>query len=294
MTDDPSPHEFRSQVQRLVAVGKLSSEDAEGLLEGLDAPVALDKVAPDPTAQAHAGAAAEAPPPDLQLELSAFTLQVIHDPALPRPQLHVNTDGHLALDATPHGWRVARVGSRMGNWANLRGVLTVPFTPRNVRAEVSGGSLTLPDLAGELHAEVSGGTLSVGAAAALRAEVNGGLLSAGDVSGPTRLEVNGGNITVAQAGTLNAEVNGGNLTWSGVLRTGQHRLEVNAGNATLHLLPGSSVHVAGEVTLGQVRADFPLQREGGFLESRVSGQLGGGAARLSCEVAAGQLKLVTR
>lgn len=297
MTDDHSPADFRAQVQRLVEAGKLSPEDAAGLLDDLEPSTpSLDRL-PGAVTSTTPGTDT---PPDLRLDLSACTFQVVHDPALSRPTLHASEEGTLQLEATGQGWRVSRVngpdgqgGFRIG-WNSVTGILTLPFIPRDVQAEMNGGRLTLGDLNGELRLEVSGGTASVGRAAALHAEINGGSLNAAEIGGPTHLEVNGGTIRVERAQNLNAEVNGGTLSWAGVLSSGTHRVEVNAGSAALHLLAGSSVRVDGEATLGQVNADFPMQKTGNFMESRLSGQLGDGSAHLGFEVAAGQLKLVTK
>ncbi|EYB69423.1 hypothetical protein DEIPH_ctg008orf0160 [Deinococcus phoenicis] len=277
---------FRAQVDRLVAEGKLTPEEAAGLLEGN----AVDSPAPVPALQvAETGDT----PPDLRLKVSGYSLTVIHDPAVPQPHLGANREGELSLTALPEGWQVARTHPLQGSHSLLKAILTVPFAPRHVAAQVEGGNLTLPDLTGELRADVNGGNIRMGSALSLQADVNGGNLNAATIHGPAHLTVNGGNLTLEQAGSLNASVNGGNLKWAGQLTQGDHRVEVNAGNATLHLLPGSSVQLDADVTVGAFKADFPTHRSGGFLNTRHSGQLGGGDAQLSCRVAAGQVKVVT-
>ena len=142
-------------------------------------------------------------------------------------------------------------------------------------------------------AEVNGGTVRLGRAASLQAEVSGGTLVAAELGGPTHVRVNGGSLSLEGARTLDATVNGGNLNWTGCLTGGHHRVEVNAGNVALHLLPGSSVAVQADVTVGAFKADFPTQKRGGFLNTQHVGQLGAGEAQLSCRVAAGQIKVVT-
>lgn len=298
MSDNTQSEEFRAQVQRLVADGKLTAEEAQGLLDGPDGGgervadgVQLRPVQPsgDP-----ADADLADTPPDLKLEVSGYTLQVVIDSHVYQPQLHVNEDGTLLLEATPQGWRVARhPDHRQGGWGTVRAILTVPFVPRHVNAEVSGGNLNLPDIGGEMLADVNGGNVRMGRAASLKADVNGGNLSAAEMGGPTLLSVNGGNVSLSGAHALNASVNGGNLKWAGLLSGGDHRLEVNAGNATLHLWPGSSVRVEADVTVGAFKADFPTHKRGSFVTTHHSGQLGGGEAALSCRVAAGQVKLVS-
>jgi len=282
---------FRAQVERLVAEGKLTAEEAAGLLEGQE----VEAGAPDlPGMGAHTTAPGDGDtPPDLILKVNGYTLTVLHDAGLAAPQLSASHDGELMLTATPQGWRVERVSRHQGHWAGLRAILTLPFALRHVRARVEGGNLTLPDLGGEMIADVNGGNLRMGRAASLKADVNGGNLTASEMGGPTHLSVNGGNLTLEDAQTLNASVNGGNLKWAGTLSGGDHRVEVNAGNASLHLLPGSSVQLDADVTVGAFKADFPTHKQGSFLNTRHAGQLGGGDARLSCRVTAGQLKVVT-
>lgn len=280
---------FRAQVDRLVAEGKLTPEEAAGLLEGTTG----ETTPPDDLPVPQTGTDSGDTPPDLRLKVSGYSLTVVHDPALSRPRLSANREDELSLTATPDGWQVRRVHRHSGDHSPLKAILSVPFVPRNVVTQVEGGSLTLPDLGGEVRAEVNGGHVRMGRAASLQADVNGGNLNAADIAGPAHLTVNGGNLTLEQAASLNASVNGGNLRWAGQLTQGDHRLEVNAGNATLHLLPGSQVHLEADVTVGAFKADFPTHRSGGFLNTRHSGQLGSGDARLSCRVAAGQIKVVT-
>ncbi|WP_135229874.1 DUF4097 family beta strand repeat-containing protein [Deinococcus fonticola] len=290
MTDDTHPQgSFREHVQRLVTEGKLTAEEAAHLLEGTDTPPAP----PSNTIAQYVQAIedGEAPGLNLNLEIEGYVLSVVQDSSVNAPTLSANREGELALTATPSGLRLKRV--RHSDWSSLKAVLTLPFKPQHVQVEINGGSLSLGDIAGEMRAEVNGGNVTMSAASTLNAEVNGGNFTAGNIAGPTKMEVNGGNITVMHATTLDAEVNGGNLRWAGLLSGGTHRTEVNAGNATLTLLPGSSVRVDAEVTLGNFKAEFPTQKSGGFMEAHYTGQLGGGEALLRCEVSAGQIKLLT-
>ncbi len=297
---------FREQVQRLVAEGKLTPEEAEALLQSSTVtarPTVNMSKAPEPTETPEAtyamqlhGDSADTPP-DLRLLVSGFSLTVEHDHGVTQPTLTANRPQELRLSATRDGWRVEREPvdrQGVGLWPHLRATLRLPFTPRHVRGEVNGGNLNLSDVLGEARLEISGGNLRMGRAMALDADVNGGNLNAGQISGPADVRVNGGNLTLMHAETLNASVNGGNLKWSGRLVSGQHRVEVNGGNATVQLTPDSSLRVSAEVTVGSFKADFPTTKQGGMLNAHYQGQLGGGEALLSGSVAAGQLKLVTR
>lgn len=290
MNDQHPASEFHAHVQRLVAEGKLTPEEAQGLLEDTqDTPTAQ----PQPASPLDASDVPADAGRDLHLLVRGYNLTVLTDPALSAPQLAANEDGRLSLEQTPQGWRVARIPGQQHGGSTLKAILTLPFTPGHTRAEVSGGNLTLPDLAGGLRAEVNGGNVRLGRAHSLHADVNGGNLNAAEMSGPTTLTVNGGNLTLTGARTLNASVNGGNLTWAGQLGGGNHRVEVNAGNVKLHLQPGSSVHIDARVTLGSFKADFPTSKSGGFLNTHHAGQLGGGDARLHCQITAGNLKVVS-
>jgi hypothetical protein len=300
--NEQAAEDFRSQVQRLVADGKLTPEEARGLLADLNGPdpVSLEKdPEPAPAAETPSPGPADEPRtgpsvPDLTLRVSGYTLTVVHDEGVTAPQISANHDGELRLSGGHGGWTVERQrrGHEARHWPPLQAILSVPFVPRQVHARVEGGQLTLPDLRGDLTAEVNGGSVRVGRALALRAEVNGGNLTAGELEGHTELRVNGGNLTVGGARSLNASVNGGNLTWTGELRGGDHHAEVNAGNVSLHLR-GSSLRLEANVTLGALRTDFPTQKSGGFMASRYAGQLGDGAARLNCQITAGQLSVTS-
>ena len=301
--NEQGAEDFRSQVQRLVADGKLTPEEARGLLADLETPdpVSLQKDhEPTPAAESPSAEAAGAPHAqpalaDLTLRVSGYTLTVVHDEGVPVPQLSANHEGELRLSGGPGGWTVERQrrGHDARHWPPLQAILSVPFLPRQVRARVEGGGLTLPELRGELRAEINGGSLRVGRALALKAEINGGNLGAEEIEGHTEVRVNGGNLSVGGARSLNASVNGGNLTWTGELRGGDHRVEVNAGNVSLHLRGTSSLRLDANVTLGALRTSFPTQKSGGFMASRYTGQLGDGAARLSCQVTAGQLSVTS-
>lgn len=298
----PEQEAFAVHVERLVAEGKLTATEAAELLEpaareplaARQETVSLEKQAAE---QGLNEQAAEAEltdgsvPPDLHLDISGYGLQVVRDVSLTQPRLSVNHDGALQLRSGASGWKVSRTDAR-GLGPGLKAVLSLPFVPRSVRAEISGGSLTLPDISGAARIEVSGGSAALGGAAELKAEVSGGNLSAGTVTGVLQLEVNGGGVSVAHASALRAEVNGGQLTWAGRLDAGQHALEVNGGQATLRLSENSSVQIQAESTLGGVSSNFPLQKSGGMMHAQYSGTLGSGAASLKCRVNAGQIRLV--
>ena len=295
----PVQEAFATHVERLVAEGKLTAAEAAELLEPVQEPPSAEPVSAEWSGAETGGSAVtlvKGPaqvgtdvPPDLTLEVAGYGLQVVRDDSLAQPHLTANHDGVLRLQSGASGWKVSRSDSR--SWG-LKAVLSLPFMPRSVQAEVSGGNLTLPDISGSARIEVSGGNATLGRAGGLKAEVSGGNLTAGHVTGDLVLEVNGGNLSVRHSSALRAEINGGQLSWAGRLDAGQHTLEVNGGQATLHLDEGSSVQVQAESTLGGVSSSFPLQKTGGMMHATYVGTLGGGEASLKCEVNAGQIRLV--
>ncbi|WP_425147842.1 hypothetical protein [Deinococcus sp.] len=285
---------FREHVERLVAEGKLSTDEAQELL----APGELEaRQMTDPQPGWVELDAGELPtvgiPADLHLKIDGYGLQVVFDPGLARPRLSANRGGELRLWAGPEGWTVERTGGPRSRTWGLKAVLSLPFVPDAVRAEVNGGNLTLPDVMGEVRLSVSGGNTRLGRAAGLKAEISGGNLSSGEISGGASVRISGGNARLDGAAGVQATVNGGNFNWSGRLLGGEHRIEVNAGNATLHLLEGSSVTVQADVTLGGLMASFPLTKTGGMMQAHYSGTLGSGAAHLGCTVNAGQIRMVS-
>ncbi|GGJ75379.1 hypothetical protein [Deinococcus aquiradiocola] len=291
----PEKEPFELHVQRLVTEGKLTPEEAAELLAPAHPEPRSVSAAQPGTQGVQLAKAAPAPsgdtPPDLRLDVAGYALQVLHDASLTEPRLTATHDGILSLRATPDGWTVdQRSGTRL---LGLKAVLSLPFAPRHARAEVSGGSLSLPTLSGTARLEVSGGNATLGGATELRAEVSGGNLTSGAVTGSATLEVNGGNLSVTGTTALHGEVNGGNLRWGGLLTDGHHRLEVNGGQATLTLDPGSDLTFDADVTLGNVTSSFPVQKTGGMMHAHYHGTLGNGRAVLSCQVNAGQVRLVT-
>lgn len=293
MSDQDHPagqDSFQAHVQRLVQEGKITAEEAAGLLEGTEEPQVASATIAQYVQAVQSGAEVGL---NLNLEIEGYMLNVVQDSSVSAPTLNANQEGQLELSATQSGLTLKRTRHTQGFWPALKAILTVPCMPQHVKVEINGGALTIGDISGEMRTEVNGGNITMGAASALNAEVNGGNLNAGDIHGPSKLEVNGGNLTINDAQSLDAEVNGGNLRWTGTLHSGTHRAEVSAGNASLTLRPGSSVRVDAEVSLGNFKADFPTQKRGGFMEAHYTGQLGSGGALLRCEVSAGQLKVMT-
>lgn len=289
MDDGQKAGEFRAQVERLVAAGKLTAEEGAELLAGMD-----DSLSGAGGGEREGEQATDVPP-DLFLEVRGFSLQVVEDSSVNVPQLHVSEEGRALLRPTPQGWQVVEApGSGGRSWQNVRAILTLPFAPRHVQAELRGGNIVLPALGGELKAEVRGGNLRAQEVQALRAGVRGGNITVGEVAGQTDLSVQGGNLSVQGAAGLNASVQGGNLDWAGTLSAGDHRAEVHGGNIRLRLLPGSSVRLEADLTAGNFSADFPTHKSGASVRTHHQGQLGAGDARLSCQVMAGQLRVVTQ
>lgn len=280
---------FRAQVERLVAEGKLTAEEAQGLLEGSGEQAAPPE---DPAASAVAAGRAEAnqTPPHLILEVGGYTLRVVVDERVARPQLNASEEGRLTLEETAQGWRVARRGGeRFFGWSSLSAILTVPFEPHDAQVTVGGGSVSLPELRGSAHLRVGGGSVTLERAAELQAQVGGGSLRAGDIAGRAALTLGGGSARLGGAGSLVGTVAGGSLAWNPRLIGGEHTLTVAGGSARIDLQPGSGVSLHAQATAGSVKASFPLQKSGQYATHTYSGVLGDGGASLRVKVAGGSL-----
>lgn len=70
----------------------------------------------------------------------------------------------------------------------------------------------------------------------------------------------GTNLEAERLLGLDLGVNGGNLEAGLALQDGVHRLEVQAGNAELHFLPGSDLVVEAQVRLGGLKMEGPWYR----------------------------------
>ncbi|GAB5603388.1 hypothetical protein FJNA_19140 [Thermus sp. FJN-A] len=84
---------------------------------------------------------------------------------------------------------------------------------------------------------------------------------------------------------LDLALAGGNLRASLLLKEGTHRLEVQAGNATLRFLPGSDLEVEAQALLGSLEVTGPWH------QAAPRWSLGEGKAKLRAKVAMGHLEL---
>lgn len=279
--------QFREQVQRLVAEGKLTAEEAEQLLsapepEASPAPqTSLSKSAteekPRATVRVSTGATLDAfdgpVPPTLHLSVTGYSLTVRVDETASTPSFSADIDGRLELLGQADGWHLRRLPlefhergdgwlgrliSGFVNEGNLRAELTIPPGIQDVRAKVQGGNLTLPDL---------------------------------DASVTTKVQ--GGNLTMGDARELHAKVQGGNLKWSAELEQGRSEVTVQGGNANVDLRPGSSVRFDGRVTAGNMSASgFPVTKTSdGYVNASYVGTLNEGRAALAMRVQGGNARI---
>lgn len=289
-TDNAS--EFRSHVQKLVEEGKLSEEDAASLLEDTEEPeLEHTDVEVEIEPEKYSGKA----PNNLDLHVDGYNLQVLIDPSVSEPILKASEEKKLTLKATEQGWRVSRVkGEFVFGWSNLRGVLTVPFEPIDVKAVVGGGNLKLPSVSGVVRAKVGGGNLDMQEAAQLSTSIGGGNLYAGHIAGQADVSMGGGNAKIASAQGLSGSLAGGNLKCHLNLQQGEHHFSLAGGNMKLLLDPNSNVAITAQSTAGNVKSDFPMEKTGQFVTHTHTTTLGEGEASLNIKLAAGSLALLQK
>lgn len=287
---------FREQVQKLVAEGKLTAEEAEALLGARvsserasndrvppapqpagdtrnthdDAPISLVKAESGADIVASGGAV----PPRLHLHVAGYSLEVIVEEGRSAPELRVNVEGRLQLLGNGEGWHVSRIPKtwedRSDGWVER--VLQGFIQEAPLRAE-----LRVPTGITEVEAKVQGGNLSL----------------AGVPGATVHAKVQGGNLTLADAGEVQAKVQGGNLNWNALVQRGNHDLVVQGGNANLKLLPGSSLRLDGDVTAGNLSAaGFPVTKTGRDpVSASYQGVLEDGRASLSLKVQGGNIRI---
>ena len=187
--------QFRSQVEHLVAAGKLTAEEAAELLDGLagDEPGEPLNLAPL--------TAATDTPPDLHLDVTGYALHVVQDSAAPHPQLHVSEPGRVELTATPQGWQVREVKDTA-----RRGILiwSGQLAAGEHQLKLHGGNARLalrPDSSLRVDARVTGGLFAADFATRKSGEFGSARYQGqiGDGAALLTCEVAGGQIRLGTA-----------------------------------------------------------------------------------------------
>lgn len=197
----------------------------------------------------------------LHLSLMAGDVDVRVDPAIDRVELAGDAEG-LRLEPAADGF-VLRHGSdsRGASWVER---FLTRLRSSNVRVRVPGGY--------GVHLDVTAGDVDLDGVPYLRGRLTSGNLRARGLSGVD---------LVTSAGDIDLDM---------ILTEGKHRLRATAGDVVIRLGSGSSVTVAGSVSIGNasVRApDFEVDRRG--VGQRFEGRVGGGAANLDVHVTTGNI-----
>ncbi len=100
-----------------------------------------------------------------------------------------------------------------------------------------------------------------------------------------------GDIDLHDIGGIDLSMSAGDVDATLLLTKGQHRVKVSAGDVDVRLLSGSSVTVAGSVSMGDIEAEKPLEAFRTGMGGNLSGRLGAGEAKLELSVSAGDLEV---
>lgn len=225
---------------------------------------------PEPTGARPAGdASAPAGTRWVRVDVVAGDLDVHVDHGLSEPKV-TSDSGEATLEPTEYGYRVALGAKGDGFLRNLDGMF-VGLIGRGRPGDVK---LTLPAGYGVDLAKTAGDVDLYGVPY-LR-----GVLTAGDLDAHG---LEGVDLTSLA----------GDVFVSLCSKSGRHRIVNTAGELEVVLLPGSDVTVAGDVSIGDVKAGPEFKTGRRIVSETVSGTIGAGTAKLDLKVTAGTIKLRT-
>jgi hypothetical protein len=287
-------------ILKMLAEGKISAEQAEGLLEALDkgeepqpgpAQEALDKLGKviGGVMHDHAGMpwgpggsaeeeGEEVGPEGIELPEDAdVVLRVKGGKVRVRA-----AEGTRTAEFTSSGSAPPRV--RMDD-----GKCLISVGPRSGEVEIA-----LPEVRA-VSVRLTGGRVEMdGVGGSIRANVKGGDMQATACRGSLEAKCMGGSLSVAGR-MSNADVTcmGGSVKMDGLLiDSGRHAVKMMGGDAVLSFLPGSSVRIQTSIMGGDVRTDLPKANEsGGPIRRRAEYVIGGGEALLTIKLMGGDVTI---
>ena len=292
----------QDRVKALLNEGKISQEEAEGLLEALgdqnEAVSASENAAPEDafkdaafdesvykrdTQESRVGEAADVPSPPSP---PAPPAQTPPAPADAAPSGEENSEAARWVRVVMFAGNLeVRVDERLERPVT-EGEVTLTREGENyVVRQVRKGDF-LSNLLSQRNVEV---TLPAGHG--LELDMKGGNVDLYDVPF-LKGKMMAGNLDARALGGICLDMKAGNLDASLKLTEGEHQLDLKAGNGDLRLLPGSSVAVSGEVKAGGVEARggaFVFER--GTVGGSFRGTVGAGRASLKVSQLAGNLEL---
>jgi hypothetical protein len=309
---------FRERIENLLRQGKISPEEANKLLRALDNtgdttsdPITGSKPAPipppppsrpvpPPPPQPVVTPPAAATPPTPPVSGPAPTPPT---PPLPNEIQLDETVARLSVSVTAGDVDIRGVPGKRGIHARSNnGTLEVIREADGVRI-VAHGRVDDPTEIGWLNTVLK--TIGRNLPVNLHVEVPSDLANlevkalAGDVDvrgvrGRVRMDLQAGDLTLEDASSFEINAKAGDLKVNTTLNDGDSRLTALAGNVDIKLQPGSSVALNASTTAGDVSAKgFVLtQTEKRVTGGSLEGRLGGGRARLTCKLTAGDLDIV--
>jgi hypothetical protein len=293
--------EEQMRILKMLSEGKISVEQAEGLLEALakaeppapgPAQEAMDKlskviggVIENARGMAWGGGSGEAE--EGGQEVGPEGLELPED-----AEMILKIKGGSVHVRQVEGTRKAQFSTSSGARPKVRldgRTCLVSVGPRTGEMDVS-----VPAL-GALAIRLMGGRADLaGVGAPIRANVKGGDLEATGCRGTVAVKCMGG--TVHMTGALqDADVScmGGSINLDGLLIDGgKHAVKMMGGDLRLSFRPGSSVRIQTSVLGGSVNCDLPCVSEsGGHVKRRAEYLIGGGEGLLSVKLLGGDVTI---
>jgi len=243
---------FEARVRELVDQGKLTAEEARGLLGAEAAPPTLE-------------VAAEVAPARVSIELTHGAVSVRGRAGLAQPRL-VRASDAVSLTATAAGWTVQHrpvrdIGSAL-DWVRA-GLSSI--SSANVELEVPADLplLEVRTVAGDVEVE--------------------------DVAGNVRVNVTAGDVDLDGVSGFDVTARTGSVRVRGRIQLGEHRIQLYTGDAELVLEPGSSAELELSTVMGRLDArDLELRRAAGLARAHEA-TVGAGDARIAIATVTGDV-----
>jgi hypothetical protein len=266
----------QDRILALLESGKISAEEAKQLLNALSD---LETI-PD----TYQGDAQEAPAQSADGAPQAAEVRLKATSETPWPWVIIDTfagDLHIRVDASIREPVVDNHDD-------------VTFVPEgdNYRVKFPADFGQPQGFLENFIAKVRRGDLSVRVPEGYGVDLN---LKAGDVTleGVAHLRgvVLAGDVDASQLKSIDFTLRAGDFDASLLLTEGEHAITASAGDLDITLLPGSSVTIDGDVNIGDASYPSSFSRKKRLVGQAFHGQIGGGQAKLSINLSAGDISV---
>ncbi|MBE7178146.1 MAG: hypothetical protein INR69_17215 [Mucilaginibacter polytrichastri] len=199
-----------------------------------------------------------------------------------------NVNGSQDFRTSGGSLQISRVTGNI-NGRTSGGSIRISDAGKSINLQTSGGSIEAQNCSGEVTLSTSGGSLHLaGLKGKINARTSGGSISAEDVSGDLVSHTSGGSIRIGKlSGSLDASTSAGSASVEMLSVSGQVRLAVSAGSATVNLPKGKGLDL--NLRASRVNADNLVNFNGTKEKDHVEGKLNGGGIPVDVSVSSGSI-----